>query len=104
MTKHKKSEVKDLIQPKFLEYVCETFERWQKLFEEGITLGSREIARFENVIKGAKLNSKGDFEYMTFRNRDDSEGKSKYALWIFESKEAVEKGIVAYDFEVQIFD
>ena len=59
--------INGVVEPDFLEYLKETFRKWQQYHEEGVTLGSREIAKLSNVVEGARINSRFGFE--KFANR-----------------------------------
>ena len=37
--------INGVVEPDFLEYLKETFRKWQQYHEEGVALGSREIAK-----------------------------------------------------------
>ena len=50
--------INGVVEPDFLEYLKETFRKWQQYHKEGVTLGSREIAKLSNMVAGARLNSR----------------------------------------------
>lgn len=54
-----------IVEPDFLEYLDKTFKRWQQLAAQGVTLGSREIAKLTDTVYGAKLNARYGFEAVT---------------------------------------
>ena len=39
-----------IVEPDFLEYLDKTFKRWQQLAAQGVTLGSREIAKLTDTV------------------------------------------------------
>ena len=55
--KSKYAPINGVVEPDFLKYLEDTFSQWHKLWEDGVTLGTREIFKFENVLKGASLNA-----------------------------------------------
>lgn len=56
-----------IMEPDFLEYLDKTFKRWQQLADQGVTLGSREIAKLTDTVYGARLNARYGFEAITHR-------------------------------------
>ena len=78
-----------IVEPDFLEYLDKTFKRWQQLAAQGVTLGSREIAKLSNVVEGARINSRFGFE--KFANRfTDEEGEEWFSLMIYKNREEME--------------
>jgi hypothetical protein len=81
--------INGVVEPDFLEYLKETFRKWQQYHEEGVTLGSREIAKLSNVVEGARINSRFGFE--KFANRfTDEEGEEWFSLMIYKNREEME--------------
>ena len=92
-----------VIEPDFLEYLARTFDRWGKLPTEKVTLGTREIAKFEDVLMGAKLNARYGFEAAKHREISEEDGLEHYTLQIYESREAQEVGEPLYSFDTIIY-
>lgn len=92
-----------VIEPDFLEYLARTFDRWGKLPTEKVTLGTREIAKFEDVLMGAKLNARFGFEAATHRGISDNDGMEHYTLLIYKNREAQEAGETLYSFDTIIY-
>ena len=78
-----------IVEPDFLEYLDKTFKRWQQLAAQGVTLGSREIAKLTDTVYGAKLNARYGFEAVA-RREPDEEGQDRFTLMIYKNREAVE--------------
>ncbi len=91
-----------IVEPDFLEYLVRTFDRWQKLSMEGVTLGTREIAKFQNILMGAKLNSRFGFD-ATVKRKIGEDGLEHYTLRIYKNRKAVKKGEHLYTFDTVIF-
>lgn len=81
--------INGVVEPDFLEYLKETFRRWQQYHNEGVVLGSREIARLSNVVAGAKLNSRYGFENLAQRFTDE-DGQECFCLLIYKNREQME--------------
>lgn len=92
-----------VVEPDFLEYLVRTFDRWQKLSMEGVTLGTREIAKFQNILMGAKLNSRFGFDATIKREILEEDGLEHYILRIYRNRKAVKKGMPLYTFDTVIF-
>lgn len=92
-----------VIEPDFLEYLARTFDRWGKLPTEKVTLGTREISKFQDVLMGAKLNARFGFETATHRGISDEDGKEHYTLLIYKNQKEKEAGNVLYSFDTEIF-
>lgn len=92
-----------VIEPDFLEYLARTFDRWRKLPTEKVTLGTREISKFQDVLMGAKLNARFGFETVTHRGISDEDGKEYYTLLIYKNREEKETGDVLYSFDTEIY-
>ena len=90
-----------IVEPDFLEYIKKTFKHWNKLYENGITLGSREIAKFKSTVYGAKLNARFGFEAVTHRGLDE-EGQEWFALLIYKNREAVDIEMPLYKFRTKL--
>lgn len=81
--------INGVVEPDFLEYLKETFRKWQQYHKEGVALGSREIAKLSNVVEGARINSRFGFE--KFANRfTDEEGQEWFSLLIYKNREEME--------------
>ncbi len=91
--------INGVIEPDFLEYLARTFDRWQKLPAQEVTLGTREIAKFEDVLLGAKLNSRYGFEIKTTREVSDEDGMEHYTVLIHKKQgtEKEEKPLFTFD-------
>ncbi len=89
-TKYKSyTPINGVVEPDFLEYLKETFRKWQQYHKEGVALGSREIAKLSNVVDGARINSRFGFE--KFANRfTDEEGQEWFSLMIYKNREEME--------------
>ena len=81
--------INGVVEPDFLEYLKETFRKWQQYHEEGVTLGSREIAKLSNVVEGARINSRFGFEKFAHRFTDE-EGEEWFSLMIYKNREEME--------------
>ena len=90
-----------IVEPDFLEYLDKTFKRWQQLAAQGVTLGSREIAKLTDTVYGAKLNARYGFEAVT-RREPDEEGQDRFTLMIYKNREAVENDPPLYHFTTPI--
>lgn len=93
-----------IVEPDFLEYLEETFKRWQQLAAGGVTLGSREIAKFTDTMHGARLNAGYGFEAVTHRGQDE-EGQEHFTVAIYVNREAVkaEGATPLYTFDTPIY-
>lgn len=67
-----------------MEYLDKTFKRWQQLAAQGVTLGSREIAKLTDTVYGAKLNARYGFEAVA-RREPDEEGQDRFTLMIYKT-------------------
>lgn len=83
--------VNGVVEPDFLEYLKETFRKWQQYHKEGVALGSREVARLSNVVAGAKMNSRFGFESFIMRFPDE-EGQKWFSLMIYKNREEMKAG------------
>lgn len=90
-----------IVEPDFLEYLDKTFKRWQQLAAQGVTLGSREIAKLTDTVYGAKLNARYGFEAVA-RREPDEEGQDRFTLMIYKNREAVENDPPLYHFTTPI--
>lgn len=81
--------INGVVEPDFLEYLKETFKNWQQYHREGVTLGSREIAKLSNVVAGAKLNSHFGFEKFAQRFTDEEE-QEWFVLLIYRNRQEME--------------
>ena len=81
--------INGVVEPDFLEYLKETFRKWQQYHEEGVALGNREIAKLSNVVAGARLNSRFGFEKLA-RRFTDEEGEEWFCLMIYKNREELE--------------
>ncbi|MDE6435681.1 MAG: hypothetical protein K2L07_15815 [Lachnospiraceae bacterium] len=95
--------IHDVLEPDFLEYLVQTFDRWQKLNDEKVTLGTREIAKFQDVLMGAKLNARYGFEAVHHRGISDEDSKEHYTLLIYKNREAMESEKPLYSFDTIIY-
>lgn len=94
--------INGVVEPDFLEYLKKTFRKWKQYHEEGVTLGSREIAKLSNVVNGARLNSHFGFEKFTHRFTD-GEGQEWFSLMIYKNREEMENDAEPlYHFAAQI--
>lgn len=81
--------VNGVVEPDFLEYLKETFRKWQQYHKEGVALGSREVAKLSNVAEGARLNSRYGFE-KSARHFTDDGGQEWFSLMIYKNREELE--------------
>ncbi len=81
--------INGVVEPDFLEYLKETFKKWQQYHNEGVALGSREIAKLSNVVDGARMNSRFGFEKFT-HHFTDGEGQEWFSLMIYKNREEME--------------
>lgn len=44
--------INGVVEPDFLEYLNKKFQQWNDFYEQGISLGSREIANFATTVQG----------------------------------------------------
>ena len=93
--------INGVVEPDFLEYLKKTFQGWQQYFKEGVTLGSREIAKLTDTVYGAKLNARYGFEAVA-RREPDEEGQDRFTLMIYKNREAVENDPPLYHFTTPI--
>lgn len=94
--------INGVVEPDFLEYLKKTFQGYQQYFEEGVTLGTREIAKLQERVMGAKLNSRFGFEVVAHRGLDD-EDQDRFTLMIYKNREAVENDPPLYHFTTPIY-
>ena len=66
-----------IVEPDFLEYLDKTFKRWQQLADQGVTLGSREIAKLTDTVYGAKLNARYGFDPFTGKRAPVTQGRQE---------------------------
>ena len=102
MEKGEMCPIKGRIEQNFLEYLVITFNRWQDLADEKVTLGTREIAKFENVVMGAKLNSCFGFETVIRREISDKDNNDHYTLLIYKNQEMKEAKEPLFIFDTRI--
>ena len=94
--------INGVVEPDFLEYLKETFKKWQQYHVEGVALGNREIAKLQNVVEGARINSRYGFEKLAHRITD-ADGQEWFALKIYKNREQMESGTQPlYIFAVRI--
>ena len=91
-----------IVEPDFLEYLDKTFKRWQQLAAQGVTLGSREIAKLTDTIYGARLNARFGFEAVMHRGPDE-EGKEHFTVLIYKNRDAVATEKPLYSFSTPIY-
>ena len=90
-----------VVEPDFLEYLSKKFRQWDELYEQGISLGSREIANFATTVQGAKLNAHFGFEPVSYRGAN-ADGQEQFTLLIYKNREAVKTGKPLYHFSTKI--
>jgi hypothetical protein len=90
-----------IMEPDFLEYLDKTFKRWQQLADQGVTLGSREIAKLADTVYGARLNARYGFEAITHRGLDE-EGQERFSIMFYRNREAAETEEPLYTFSTPI--
>lgn len=90
-----------VVEPDFLEYLNKKFKQWDSLYEQGISLGSREIANFAATVQGAKLNARFGFETVLHRGPDE-EGQERFNFSIYRNREAVKIEEPLYHFSTKI--
>lgn len=95
---------KGIVEKELLEHIKKTFKRWEEYYETKITLGTREIAKLQDRLIGAKLNARYGFEAVMQRNRDNEEKGEYLTLVIYRSKEAVETEEPLYFFTTKIYE
>lgn len=93
----------EIIESDFLKYLEDTFFRWSKLYEKEVTLGTREISKFEQVLKGAKLNSRVDFCVVSHREWNEKTKQNHYTVLIYKNKEEMKTEPPLYTFDTPIF-
>lgn len=93
---------KGIVEKELLEHIKKTFKRWEEYYETKTTLGTREIAKLQDRLIGAKLNARYGFEAVMQRNRDNEEGEY-LTLVIYRSKETVETEEPLYFFTTKIY-
>jgi hypothetical protein len=81
--------INGVVEPDFLEYLKETFKKWQQYHSEGVALGGREIAKLSNMVDGARMNSRFGFEKFT-HHFTDKEGQEWFSLMIYKNREEME--------------
>ena len=86
----------------FLEYLDKTFKRWQQLADQGVTLGSREIAKLTDTVYGARLNARYGFEVTTHRGPDE-EGQECFTIMFYKDKLAKKAERPLYTFGTPIY-
>lgn len=91
-----------VVEPDFLEYLTKNFKRWQQLAVQGVPLGSREIAKFQNILMGAKLNARFGFEAITRRDVSEQDRAEHYTVFIYRNREAAETEEPLYIFDTPI--
>lgn len=91
-----------IVEPDFLEYLDKTFKRWQQLADQGVTLGSREIAKLTDTIYGARLNARYGFEVITNRGPDE-EGQEHFTVMFYRNREVAETEKPLYTFSTPIY-
>lgn len=97
------SPINGVVEPDFLEYLKETFRKWQQYYREGVTLGSREIAVLSNMVAGARMNARFGFEKYVQRFTD-KDGQEWFTLMIYRNWEEAEIGAEPlYSFETKIY-
>lgn len=101
--KSKYAPINGVIEPDFLKYLEDTFSKWNKLFEDGVTLGTREIFKFENVLKGASLNAHTGFAAYTHRGWNEETERNHYTVLIYKNQRAMETEPPLYTFNTPIF-
>lgn len=47
--------INGVVEPDFLEYLEKQFKRWQQLAENGVALGSREVAKLTDTYLRGKI-------------------------------------------------
>lgn len=96
---NKQMAINGVVEPDFLEYVEETFSKWNKLFEDGITLGTREITKFESAVNGGKLNSRFGFFSISHRGWNEETQQNHYTITIYKNIKAStsEKPLFVFD-------
>lgn len=97
----KNTPMNGIVEPDFLKYLEKTFKRWQQLADQGVALGSREIAKLTYTIYGARLNARFGFEPITHRGPDE-EGQEHFTVMIYRNREAAEKEKPLYTFDAPI--
>lgn len=103
MEKERQYPINGIVEPYFLEYLVSTFEHWNRLRAEKVALGTREIAKFENVVMGAKMNSRFGFEAVIRRGILDKDNEEHYILLIYRNREKMEAKEPLYSFDTKIY-
>lgn len=98
---NKNMPINGIIEPDFLDHLTKTFKRWNELFENGVSVGSREIAKFSATMQGAKMNARFGFEWAMPRKTDE-EGQERINLYIYKNRETMEKGMPLYYFTAKV--
>lgn len=75
--------INNQIEPDFLEYIKETFKRWNILYIQGVTVGVRELNNFAFILKGASMNSHLGFKYKFNPRGMDEEGNPAIILKLY---------------------
>lgn len=100
---NKMQAINGIIEPDFLQYLTQTFKDWKKLYEEKTALGTREIAKLQWIVYGAKCNAHIGFEVHSIRSFKEETGQEHFSLWIFKNKEEMEAGKPLYTFDAPIY-
>ena len=85
------SPISGIVEPDFLEHIKMTFRRWQQYHEEGVPLGSREIAKLSNMLEGARMNSRFGFAESVQRFTDE-DGEEWIHLLIYPNGDEMKAG------------
>jgi len=94
--------INNQIEPDFLQFIKDTFKRWEEITAQGTAIGTRELSNFAFVLKGAAMNSHIGFVY-NFNPRGESEaGALAIQLSIYTDKTQHLNGCPAMFFELEI--
>lgn len=94
--------INGVVEPDFLEYLEKQFKRWQQLAENGVALGSREVAKLTDTIYGARLNARFGFEAVMHRGPDE-EGQGHFTVLIYKNRDAAATEKPLYSFDTPIY-
>lgn len=94
--------INGVVEPDFLEYLEKQFKRWKQLAENGVALGSREVAKLTDTIYGARLNARFGFEAVMHRGPDE-EGQEHFTVLIYKNRDAAATEKPLYSFDTPIY-
>lgn len=94
--------INGVVEPDFLKYLEDTFSRWNQLFTEGVSLGTREVAKFEAVMQGARLNAHAGFTPVAHRHFPDNADQEHFTVEIYQNTKAIAEETPLFVFDTPI--